>query len=152
MQGRGSFAGLLAAALLAAGCVTQVSEDQLETKLAQAASPVTGRSQTRVIPVTAETRFVAWALLTEAKSDLSSPLSVQLSRRIALAARRRMKVVVGGPYPGLTDQVLQNALSLQEGRAVRGLTLILVSDEGPSPELAQAARAAETRLYHRRLR
>jgi hypothetical protein len=148
----GSSASLLLTTLLAVGCVTPVSEADLEKQLAEAAAPVTGRSETRVLPVTAETRFVAWALLTEAKGDHSSPLSVQLSRRIALAARRHMKVVVGGPYAGLTDQVLRNALSLQEERAVRGMTLVLVSEEPPSPELAQAAQAAQARLYHRRLR
>jgi hypothetical protein len=32
------------------------------------------------------------------------------------------------------------------------MTLVLVSEEPPSPELAQAAQAAQARLYHRRLR
>ena len=102
--------------LLASGCVTPVSEADLERQLAQAAGSLTRAGSRQVIPIHAETKFVAWSLLAEARSDHASPLSVQLGHRIELAARRGMDIVVGGPYPELTDQLVVNALSQDRDR------------------------------------
>ncbi len=84
--------------------------------------------------------------------DRISPLSVRTGKRIAGAARQGRAVVVGGPYPALTDQILRNALALHEEKNLRGLRLVLVSEDRPSDELRKAASGARARLYHRGLR
>jgi hypothetical protein len=130
-------------------CVTALTEDEIEDRLEVAAKPVATARPRRVIPIYAETRFVAKALLTEARVNAESPLSVSVSRRIEIAAQRRLQVVVGGPYPDLTDQVVTNALRLQQEKGLRGATLVFVSPQRPSPQLLDAARQAQLRLYHR---
>ena len=92
---------------------------------------------------------MARALLFEAKADPESQLSLQVGRRLKAAAGRRMSVVVGGPYAGLSDQVLENAFLMNRDEGLGGVRVLLVSDSKPSPELARAAGQARARLYHR---
>ncbi len=143
--------GLAAWVLLAAGCVTTVSEDEVKTRLTEAASSVPGLRTKRVVPIYADSRMMALTLLANAKSDPKSGLSQQLSHRFSLAASRRQDVVVGGPYPRLSERIVRNALALSR-HPLRGLTVVFVSPKPPSPALAQAAREAEARLYHRDFR
>ena len=96
--------------------------------------------------------MAAWALLAEAKSDPSSTMSYRLSRGLAVAARRGFGVVVGGPYPALSDQVLRNALTLHRERPLGGLKLVFVSEKPPSEALWKAATIAGARLQHRQFR
>ena len=135
-------------ALLALGCVTRVTEEAVEANLVQAAASMSNLGRKRVIPVYAETRLLAKVLLYEAKHDPDSQLSLNLSRRIRAAAQRRMSVVIGGPYPELTEQVLSNALSLNREKGLGGLRVVLVSAREPSSDLARAATQARARLYH----
>ena len=135
-------------ALLALGCVTPVTEDELEQSLEQSASRIPDLGRKRVIPIYAETRLLARALLLEAKADPDSKLSALLGKRIAAASKRRMSVVVGGPYPDLTEQVLANAFALNQEDGLAGMKVVLVSSRGPSPDLTRAAREARARLYH----
>jgi hypothetical protein len=149
---RPALRSLLLALLLAPGlgsCVTALTQDEVEDRLQAAARPVATTRPRRVIPIYAETSFVAKALLTEARVNAESPLSVSVSRRMEIAAQRRLQVVVGGPYPDLTDQVVTNALRLQQERGLRGATLVFVSPERPSSQLLEAAKQAQARLYHR---
>ncbi len=143
---------LALAILFAAGCVTTITETELEDRLERAAASVSGLGRARIVPIYADTRTVAWGMLTEAKMDRTSPLSVRTGKRIAGAARQGRAVVVGGPYPALTDQILRNALALHEEKDLRGLRLVLVSGDRPSDELRKAASGAQARLYHRDLR
>jgi hypothetical protein len=137
---------------LATGCITPLSEADLERNLEKAAASVPALGRKRVIPIYAETRMAAWALLADAKSDPSSTLSYQLSRGLAAAARRGVGVVVGGPYPALSDQVVRNALTLQGERPLGGMTLVFVSAKPPSEALREAAKRANARLTHREFR
>ncbi len=139
---------LALAALLALGCVTPVTEDELEQSLEQSASHIPNLGRKRVIPIYAETRLVAKALFLEAKADPDSQLSALLAKRIAAASKRRFSVVVGGPYPDLTEQVLANALALNQEHGLAGMKLVLVSSRGPSSDLTRAAREARARLDH----
>jgi hypothetical protein len=143
----------LLAALLATGCVTPMTRDELQGKLAAAAAsvPSLGRKP-QYFPIFAETKTEAWVLLADARSDPGSSLSTQLSAHLATARGRRQALVVGGPYSELCDQVLLNAFSLRRDRPLRGLTLVLVAPDPPSPKLTAAATAASARLYHRPLR
>jgi len=106
----------------------------------------------RVFPVYAQTDMEAWILRTEAKSDpRSSPLSLQLADDFRLGQRRRVDCVVGGPFPELSDQLVLSGLLLNEGRALPGLRIVLVSPVAPTPELRSAASAKRVRLEHRKL-
>lgn len=146
-----SIASSLALLLMAGtGCVTSLSEAEVKDRLEAAASDLRLRSA-RVMPIYAETRLVAQALLMEARHDPEAGLSLGLGRRIAVAAKRRQTVVVGGPYPALSDRVLRNALELNHEQGLTGLNLVLVSPDSPSRELSNAARQTRARLIHRSL-
>ena len=134
---------------LAMGCVTPFTEADLERDLDRAAYSVPALGRKRIIPIYAETKMAAWALLADAKSDPSSPMSYRLSRGLAAAARRGFGVVVGGPYPALSDQVVRNALTLHHERPFRGLKVVFVSAKPPSEALWKAATIAGARLQHR---
>ena len=142
---------LLGSGLLAGGCVTQISEEELETQLERAAEPFEALGRRRLIPIYAETSFIAKVLLTEARANPESPLATQVSNRLGIAARRNFHVVVGGPYPELSDRILRNAFALHRKQGLAGLTVVYVSDVSPSVELAQAARQVHARLHHREL-
>jgi len=140
-------------AVLALGCVTPMTRDELQGKLAAAAAsvPALGRKP-QYFPIFAETKTEAWILLADARSDPESQTSRQLGAHLATASSRRQALVVGGPYSELCDQLLLNALSLRRDRPLRGLTLVFVAPDPPSPAVTAAASAASARLYHRTLR
>jgi hypothetical protein len=146
-----SLLALAALVALGAGCATALSKAEVEVRLEQAASELTGQRRSRVIPIYAESQQAAWGLLTEAKVDSDSPLSKRTNRRMALAAKRRSIVVVGGPYAGLSDRVVTNAIALDTEHELSGLQLVFVSPESPSTDLQSAARSASVRLVHRAL-
>jgi hypothetical protein len=140
--------GLLCGFLVTLGCVTPVTEQELQKDLERSASHIPNLGRKRVIPIYAETRLVARALLFAARRDPDSEMSALLGKRMAAASKRRISLVVGGPYPDLTEQVLANAMRLNQEHGLRGMKVVLVSERGPSPELARAAREARVRLYH----
>ena len=143
---------LLAVLLLApAGCVTPVTESDVEDKLEAAARPFQKLGRRRVIPIYAETSLIARALLTEARANPDSPLIKRIGRSLGVAAKRRFHVVVGGPYPELSDQVLRSAFAHHREQGLGGLTVVYVSDVAPSPALARAAKDVRAKLYHRDL-
>ena len=137
-----------ASLVFATGCVTPFTETELERDLDRAAASVPALGRRSIIPIYAETKMAAWALLADAKSDPSSPMSYRLSRGLAAAAHRGFDVVVGGPYAALSDQVVRNALTLQGERPLGGLTLVFVSSKPPSEALLEAAKHADARLRH----
>ena len=150
---RRRIAASLVCAILAAGCASPVTPDELELRLEEAAASAPDpRAARQIFPVHAPTRVVALLLLSEAKSDPRSPLSLQLSRRFATASSRRTSFVVGGPYADLCDQVVRNAFALNRDRRLLDLSVIFVAPEPPSQELRVAAAAAHVRLQHRPLR
>ena len=142
---------LLGAGLLAGGCITPLSEEELETRLELAAEPFEALGRRRLIPIYAETSFIAKALLTEARANPESPLATQVSKRLGIAARRKFHVVVGGPYPDLSDRILRNAFALHRKQGLAGLTVVYVSNARPSVELARAAHEVHAQLHHRPL-
>ena len=140
-------------ALFSLGCMTPMTQDELQGKLAAAAASVPALDRKpQFFPIFAETRTEAWVLLADARSDPSSPLSRQLSAHLSTATSRRQALVVGGPYSNLCDQVVLNALSFHRDRPLRGLTLVFVAPDPPSPSVTAAASAVSARLYHRPLR
>jgi hypothetical protein len=83
---------------------------------------------------------------------VDSPLSASLARQLAAAKRSHRDVVAGGPFADLTEQVLHNALTLQQDGALAGLSLVLASQQQPSPALLAAARRTHVRLLYRSFR
>jgi len=130
---------ILLAALGGAGCVTPVTEEDLKRELESAAAEMGGLGRSRVVPVYAETSLIAKALLYEARSAPEEGISLSLGRRMAIASKRKMSLVVGGPYPALSDLVLQNAFDLNRGEGLRGMKVVLVSAESPSPGRSTAS-------------
>jgi hypothetical protein len=149
---RGGWAAAALLALLGVACVTPISEEQVQDKLAAAAKPVAVSKQQRIIAIYADSKIVAWGLTTEAKNDPNSELAQHVSRSLEVARTRHTDVVVGGPYADLNDQIVQNALALSERGSLAGVRLIYVSPKPPSEALRQAVGKAHASLYHRDFR
>ncbi len=140
-------AGLLGA-LAGTGCATSLSETDLRVQLRETAQSLARTGPQQLITVYAESKMVAFGLLTEARVQPDSDLSRGVGNQLKRAHRRQAHVVVGGPYPKLSDRILANALSLNDEGQLRGLRVVFVSDTAPTSDLAAAARQARTRLYH----
>ena len=127
-----------------------MSEHELNASL-QAIQPAPARQAVRrVVPIYAQTPMEAWVLLEEAKSDPeSSSLSLQLADGFVIGRIRPIDYVIGGPYPELTDRLVLNGLRMNEGHALPGLRIVLVSPAAPTPDLLAAARAKRVRVEHR---
>jgi hypothetical protein len=147
-----AIASLLAGCLLT-GCGTKMTARELDGRLNRESQTVASRQAIRrVFPVHAQTKMEAWILRTEAKSSPEeSPLSLALADGFRLGQRRRVDYFVGGPFPELLEQLVMNGLVLNEGRALPGLRIVLVSPAAPTPALRRAATAHRVRLEHRLL-
>jgi len=132
-----------------AGCASKIDRRQLMNELRSIKGP---KGQvTRVVPIHADTRMEALARLGEARSEPRSSLSLDLGKQLKITRSRRMTFVVGGPYPDLADQIVQNALEYNKGAALPGLTLVYVSPDPPTDELKVAFKRKRARLFHKKL-
>ena len=149
-RNRTAIVALLAGCLLA-GCATKMTARELETRLNRESQTVASRQAIRrVFPVYAQTKMEAWILRWEAKTEPeSSPPSLQLADGFKIGQLRKVDYVVGGPFPELSDQLVLNGLLLNEGRALPGLRIVLVSPAAPTSELRRAASASRVHLEHR---
>jgi hypothetical protein len=147
---RAALSVLLAVSLLT-GCWTKMKAPELDARLErESRSRATRQAIRRVFPIYAQTKMEAWILQSEAKtSPEASPLSRELADGFRLGQRRRVDYVVGGPFPALSDRLVLNGLMLNEGRALPGLRIVLVSPDAPTSELRRAASAKRARLEHR---
>jgi hypothetical protein len=146
----GRAARTLALALVCAGCATAVPEEVLRSQLREAASSVPGGARAVVVPIYADSRAAAWTLMAEARSG-ESPLSRQLGNRFVHLASRRSVVAVGSSYEPLARQVLLGALSGDDDRSLRGLTLVFVGSAESAAELRPVAEQRQARFVHRNL-
>jgi hypothetical protein len=143
----------LVAACLLAGCGTKMTARELDARLNRESQTVASRQAIqRVFPVHAQTKMEAWILRSEAKTEPESSLpSLQLADGFKIGKLRKVDYVVGGPFSELSDQLVLNGLLLNEGRALPGLRIILVSPAAPTSELRRAASARRVQLEHRML-
>jgi hypothetical protein len=141
----------LVAACLLAGCATKMTARELDARLNRESQTVASRQAIRrVFPVYAQTKMEAWLLRSEAKTEPeSSLLSLQLADGFRIGQLRKVDYVVGGPFPELSDELVLNGLLLNEGRALPGLRIVLVSPAAPTSELRRAASARRAQLEHR---
>ncbi len=140
---------LVALAGVVTGCITPMTQEDVRQRIEDVAGRLGDGKGQRIYPIYAETKLVAWAKLTEAEREPDLGPSAQLAKRLKRAASRDQRVVVGGPYPKLTDRVLANALSANRDGSLEGLTIIFVSSTRPSPGLSQEAQNTHTRIVHR---
>jgi hypothetical protein len=138
---------------LLAGCATKMTARELDARLNRESQTSASRQTIRrVFPVYAQTKMEAWVLQSEAKTEPeSSPLSLELADGFGIGQLRKIDYVIGGPFPELSDQLVLNGLHLNEGRALPGLRIVLVSPAAPTPELRREASARRVRLEHRPL-
>jgi hypothetical protein len=145
-------AALALLAALAAGCATVQGKAEFEQRLERIGAATKGLRRPRVFAIHADTRIAALGLLAEARANTDSPLSAALGRSLAAAQRSHRDVVAGGPFADLTDQVLRNALALQDESGLPGLRLLVASQEPPTVELLGAARRARVHVVYRSFR
>ena len=140
---------LVALAGVVTGCITPMTQEDVRQRIEDVAGRLGDGKGQRIYPIYAETKLVAWAKLTEAEREPDSGPSAQLAKRLKRAASRDQRVVVGGPYPELSDRILANALSANRDGSLEGLTIIFVSSTQPSAALSQEAQNTHTRIVHR---
>lgn len=132
--------------MLLAGCVVPVTDSEVGSHLRRVADV---GPDARVMVLNAASDMAAWVLVTEALSN--GPIVP--SRRLALgfenAARKRVRYVVGGPYPQLNNRALLDAFTSCKESRLPGLEIVLVSPKPPDEELVETARAYEAKLVYR---
>jgi hypothetical protein len=129
-----------------------MSEQELNTSLNTIKPVPARRAIRRVVPIYAQTPMEAWVVRAEAENaPESSSLSLQLADGFALGRIRPVDYIIGGPYPKLSDRLVLNGLRMNEGHALPGLRIVLVSSASPTPDLHRAAKAKRVRLEHRAL-
>ncbi len=138
--------------LASAACVAPVSGEALEEKLRQAGASVRGLgSDPSVFPITADSQMAAWTLAAESKESGPLPLARQLNHRMDRASKRHRMLVVGGPYPSLSREVVLDALALNEGKPLPGLVLVYVGSAESAREVRTAAGTLGIRFIQRDL-
>ena len=139
--------GLLAALF---ACAAPPDEEQIEALLRRVAASVPALSpEARVVAVTADSEMEAWAQVVQSKAEGPSGLARMLAQAFAYAERTPLDYVVGGPYPQLNERVVLDAFGDVRATRLPGLTLLFVSEDPPSDELAQRARTLRATLLHR---
>jgi hypothetical protein len=139
--------GLLAALF---ACAAPPDEEQVEALLRRVAASVPALSpEARVVAVTADSEMEAWAQVVQSKAEGPSGLARMLAQAFAYAERTRLSYVVGGLYPQLNERVVLDAFGSVRATRLPGLTLLFVSEDPPSDELAQRARSLRATLLHR---
>jgi len=135
---------------LLVGCSTPPTGERLEAKLREAAASVHGfGTQSSTFPIEADSPMAAWTLEAEAQRSGPLPLSRQLARRMDLAAKRHQMLIVGGPYPSLTREIVLGAIGIGAGKPPTGLVLVYVGSAESARDVREAAAGAGIRFVQR---
>jgi hypothetical protein len=137
---------------VALACATTLSQEDLDQRLRLVGRSVQGaKAEFLTLPVHADSRLAAWTLLAEANSDEGSGMGRALNYDFRRSQERPITVVVGGPWPELTRQVVLEAWLLQEREMRPNLTLIYVGPEEYADELGDLTRRHRARFVHREM-
>ena len=137
---------------LALACATTLSLDDLDQRLRLVGRSVQGaQAEFLTLPVHADSQVAAWTLLAEARSDEGSGMGRALNHDFRRSVQRPITVVVGGPWPDLTREVVLEAWLLQERETRPNLTLIYVGPEEYADELGDVTRRHRARFVHREM-
>ena len=139
---------LVALPLLLAGCLTAMSEEDLDRSLRASGSRVRGLTHPRVFPLHASSRMEALTLLADARTAPRERQSRDLAQQFSLGKTRRVHLIVGGPFSDLNRQILWNAFDYHEGKALPGLVVVFASPSAPDPELIALAKRKRVQLIH----
>jgi hypothetical protein len=148
--------GLRVLAALAAGlalaCATALSQEDVDKRLKLVGRSVVGaNARFLTLPINADSRLAEWTLLAEAKSEEGTPMGRALNHDFRRSLQRPITIVVGGPWPDLTREVVLEAWLLQEGEPRPDLTLIYVGPESYAAELGEVTRRHGARFVHREM-
>lgn len=99
------------------------------------------------VAVDARSEDAAWGEIVRARTEQPRETSRVLAQVFEQAHSRPLEVVVGGPYPKLTDQVLRDAFGLAHGE-LEGLRLVEVGAEPLSEELLALCRERGAECLH----
>ena len=138
--------GTAVVSLWLAGCVVPLTDGEVGNHLRRVAGV---GSDARVLVLNAASDMAAWVLVTEAHSNGPIVPSRRLALGFANAARKRVRYVVGGPYPQLNDRALLDAFTICKESRLPGLEVVLVSPKPPSEELVATAEAYDAKLVYR---
>jgi hypothetical protein len=144
-------AGLALAACLLA-CASPPTDEEVDAELRQIAKSVKPVGELRIVGIYAESRMDSWAQWAESTSEgkeASSLPARRLARALSQSDRKRVAVVTGGPYASFNERIVLDALRVSKLERMRGLTLVFVSPEPPTPELRTAVTNASAKLVHR---
>lgn len=135
-----------------AACTTPLPEEALERRLRLVGTSVLGpRASFTTVPIQADSNLMAWTLIADARTNGPSNEARWLQRKLSAGAQGPAQLVVGGPFPGLTRQVLLDAFGLNEDRSLPGLTLVFVGDEASAADVRSAAQRVGARFHQRAL-
>lgn len=139
---------LAIAALAFAGCATRDSQRTPEERLRQSLADSSQVSRDAAwVAVEAESQEAAWGEVVRARTESPREASLVLARLFEESRVRPREVVVGGPYPPLTDQVLRDAFGMVPGE-LPGLRLVEVSAEPLSEGLRALCRERRAACRH----
>ena len=104
---------------------------------------------TPAVLVWADGRDAAWGRIVRARTEAPLEESRLLARIFATASVRSAEVVVGGPYPDLSEQVLIDAFLIADRDRVPGLRVVYVSPEPPGEKLIELFERHGAEWLHR---
>jgi hypothetical protein len=140
------------AVLLLSGCSTPLGGEDLDHKLREAGASVRGfGKKSSTFPIEADSQVAAWTLAAEARQSGPLPVSRQLARQMDLAAKQRIMLIVGGPYPSLTREVVLGAIDVNAGKKLKDLVLVYVGSAESARDVRAAASRAGIRFVQREL-
>ena len=151
-RGAARWGALVWLVVLALGCATPPTDDEVDAELRQIARSVKPPGELRVVGLYAQSRMDSWAQVAESTSegrDSTSQPARRLIRAFSQADRRRISVVTGGPYASFNERTVLDAFGAFKSAQLRGLTLVYVSPEPPSDALRMATQKVGCQLVHR---
>jgi hypothetical protein len=101
-----------------------------------------------VVAVDAESNDGAWGRVVRARTETPLDESKQLARVFDAHVGGPTRVVVGGPYPQLTEQVLVDAFSLVDATSLAQLRVVVVGPDPVTPRLRDACTRRDAVCTH----
>ena len=126
---------VLAASLALAACVTARPPD-LDPRLEAATATFGGRFDYVYVPSSG--RLADEAFLAMSRVAGPQKIARDLATLMAPAETRPVRILVTGPVPEKTLQVVVDALSFYEGRKIPNLELLYLGDPGHEAQIARA--------------
>jgi hypothetical protein len=141
---------VLALVCFVAACASPPTDDQIRSKLRQAASGVRGiGSKPRLVVINMQTRMEAWSHLAESAAEGPSTRARAVGRDFKKGRRQRIGVVIGGPQADYVDRFVRDAFEAAGPEKLPGLAVVVVSPDPPSDWLRRAAMERGAKLVHR---